>query len=356
MQTSVKIRDGHENFFTPIRLGLALAVLIGHAFSVIGGSPESEPNLAFGLGASYLAVNIFFIASGFLVTKSMMYRKDAADYSSARIMRIYPALIAHVLFVMFIIGPIATNLPLAKFFTDPQVLLQPLMVLTFTETSMTMPGMFENNAEPRASAALWTLRYEMLAYIGTLILFSLGLFRHRWMIVAQFMLTVLAWIGAHMTGLYEGLMPTLQALLRFGMAYTLGSVIYAYQDKMSFHILGLAVLSIVAWLNPVTAFNEIFMNLVLGYGLFFLAYQKMPKLTRLTRMSDISYGVYIYHWCVLQTIRHFWVDVSVAELIMTALPITLILSWASWHWVEKPMLARKNAFARKLRFKKVQPA
>ena len=116
----VKIRDGHDNFFTPMRLFFALMVVIGHAFVVVGGNSTYEPTIFLNYTSSYIAVNLFFIASGFLVTKSMLFREDIAEYSSARLLRIYPALIIHVLFVMFLIGPWVTSLPLKEFFTSPE--------------------------------------------------------------------------------------------------------------------------------------------------------------------------------------------------------------------------------------------
>ena len=75
----------------------------------------------------------------------------------------------HVLFIMLIIGPLATSLPLKEFFSSPDWYLQPLWVLSFFQTDMIMPGIFETNAEQFGSAPLWTLRYEVLAYIGTLV-------------------------------------------------------------------------------------------------------------------------------------------------------------------------------------------
>ena len=141
MFSKVTIREDHDNFFTPIRLLFALMVLVGHAFVVVLGGSSSEPSIFFHYKPSYLAVNLFFIASGFLVTKSMLYREDLVEYGSARSLRIYPALIAHVLFVMIIAGPFVTNLPLKEFFVHPDFWSQPFQVLSFYETNMNLPGL-----------------------------------------------------------------------------------------------------------------------------------------------------------------------------------------------------------------------
>jgi len=103
------IREGHDNFFTPLRLLFASLVVIGHAFVIAERDPTMEPQVLYHYTFSYLAVNLFFIASGFLVTKSMAYRGDTPSFISARALRIFPALIVHVLFIMFVIGPLATK-------------------------------------------------------------------------------------------------------------------------------------------------------------------------------------------------------------------------------------------------------
>ena len=185
---SFEFREGHDNFFTPLRLLFASLVVLGHAFVIGLREAGTEPHVFHHYTFSYLAVNLFFIASGFLVTKSMVYRGDTPSFVSARALRIFPALIVHVLFVMFIIGPLATKASLSDFFTDPDWFLQPLKVLTFFDTDMSMPRIFETNGEQLGSGTLWTLRYEVIAYIGTLAVFSLGLLRKKWMVLLQFVL------------------------------------------------------------------------------------------------------------------------------------------------------------------------
>lgn len=341
MLKTVKIRDGHDNFFTPLRLFFATIVVLGHAYVIALRDVAMEPKLFFHYTLSFLAVNMFFIASGFLVTKSMLYRQDSASFISARTLRIYPALIVHVAFVMLIIGPLATNLPLKEFFTSPDWYLQPFMVLSFFETNMVMPGIFATNAESLGSAPLWTLRYEVLAYIGTLCLFLIGFMRQRWMLLAQFVLPCAAYVLCHSTGVIDALPATAQNILRFGIAYGLGATIYAYREHLSFHWFMLPVFLGLAYLTHQNVLSEITVNLFLAYGVMLVAYTKMPKLSWLKKLSDTSYGVYIYHWAVLQTLFYYMPSLSVMQLFAIGLPITAALAWLSWTYVEKPMLAKK---------------
>ena len=351
----VTIRDGHDNFFTPLRLFFALMVLVGHAVVIVKGGSAHETKVFFNYTPSYLAVNLFFIASGFLVTKSMLYRGDLAAFASARILRIFPALAAHVLFIMFVMGPFVTTLPLREFFTDPQFFMQPFMVLSFFQTNMVLPGALTTNAEPFASAALWTLRYEFLAYIATALIFSLGFMRKKWMILLQFVVCACAWPLSHITGLHEHIPPTLQSMLRFGIAYSLGAVIFAYRDRLKFHAICIPLIAIAAALFHDRTIFEVLVNVLMAYFIFWAAYVKIPKANSLHSMTDISYGVYIYHWGVMQWLFYAFPSMGIGDLVMCGAMVTIPISILSWHLIEKPALSMKKSFAERLRFGRDKP-
>jgi len=352
---TVTIREGHDNFFTPLRFIFAYMVLIGHAFVVIGGNSDSEPHIFYQLTFSYMAVNLFFIASGFLVTGSMLYRKNIESFASARILRIFPALIVHVLLIMFVFGLLTTSLSFIDYITDPDTLKQPFIVLTFIDTEMALPGILPHNNEHIASATLWTLRYEVLAYIGTFLAFSLGLMKHRWMILAQFLIFAITIPLAYQFGIYEKLPATLQACLRFGLCYGLGAAIYAYRDKLKFHILAIPALILLTSLSHNTVLFEVIGAVTAAYMLFWAAYIILPSLNFLRKCDDVSYGLYIYHWAVLQGIYHVLPDIGTWALIALATPMAIGFSMMSWYYVEKPALAYKDRFAEKLSLKKTIP-
>jgi len=349
------IREGHDNFFTPLRLVFASLVVLGHSFIIGLRDAGAEPQLLYHYTFSYLAVNLFFIASGFLVTKSMVFRGDTPSFISARALRIFPALIVHVIFVMIVIGPLATKTPLGQFFSDPDWYLQPLKVLTFFETNMNMPGIFETNEEQIGSAPLWTLRFEVLAYIGTLGVFSLGLLRKKWMVLMQFILPSLGWILALHFGLFEKLPATIENLFRFGIAYGLGATIYAYRDRLSFSWITLGILAAASYLLRETPVVEVLMNTLLAWLVFRVAYMKMPNIKWMQRIPDLSYGIYIYHWCVLQLLFYWFPTLNLIELFVFGFVPTVILSALSWYIVEKPALRSKTRFANWMRNIGIKP-
>jgi len=343
------IREGHDNFFTPLRLVFASLVVLGHAYAIGLRDASAEPHMLYHYTFSYLAVNLFFIASGFLVTKSMVYRGDTPSFISARALRIFPALIIHVLFVMIIIGPLATKAPLKEFFSDPNWYLQPLKVLTFIDTDMVMPRMFETNGEPLGSAPLWTLRFEIIAYIGTLLVFLLGLLRKKWMVLSQFILPSIGWIIGSYFGWFETLPATIENLFRFGIAYGLGAAIYAYRDRVTFSWLTLGALVVASYVLRETPVIEVVTNVLLAWVIFRVAYMKAPRFEWLQRIPDLSYGIYIYHWCILQLLFYWLPNLNVVELFALTFPLTVGLAALSWYIVEKPALRSKKRFATWLR-------
>ncbi len=351
-----QIREGHDNFFTPLRLLFASLVVFGHAFAVALRDTGAEPHILYHYTFSYLAVNLFFIASGFLVTKSMVFRGDTPSFVSARVLRIFPALAVHVVFVMVVVGPLATNLPWVEFFSQPDWYLQPLLVLTFIETDMMMPGIFATNDEGIGSATLWTLRYEVIAYIATLVVFSLGLLRKKWMILLQFVGPSVAWVVGQYFGLFETLPATLESLCRFGIAYGLGAAIYAYRDRVTFSWLTFVALIVASYLLRQTAVIEVLVTALLAWGMFRVAYMRAPKLEWMQKIPDVSYGIYIYHWCILQMLFYWLPHLSVLELFALTFPPTIALSALSWYIVEKPMLRNKTRFANWLRRLGLKPA
>ena len=348
----VRISEGHDNFFTPLRFIFAFMVLIGHAFIVASRDLQGEPHVFYEYTFSYLAVNLFFVASGFLVTKSMLYRGDLAEFASARILRIFPALVLHVLLIMFIVGPLVTQLPLSAYFAQPDLWTQPFQVLSFYNTDMELPQAFIGNNETLASAATWTLRYEVLAYIATALIFTLGFMRKKWMLLAQFVLVSILWMTAKMSGQFDNLPATIKAILRFGVCYSLGAAVFAYRERIRFHIIGLAAVTAAAMLTNGTAIFEVMTAIMIAYFVFWAAYIKLPRLNRLQTVSDISYGIYIYHWVFLQILNYFFPAMGPWEMIVYCAILTIIVSMASWHWVEKPMLNSKTSFAEYLRFGK----
>jgi peptidoglycan/LPS O-acetylase OafA/YrhL len=120
---------GRANNFTLMRLVAAILVLYAHCYPLGLGRGQSNhdpislwliPRV--GTGLAGLAVDVFFVISGFLIVSSYANRAHLASFIEARVLRIYPALGVAVLFTAVVVGGSATSLPAAEYLQASAIL------------------------------------------------------------------------------------------------------------------------------------------------------------------------------------------------------------------------------------------
>ncbi len=170
-----------HNAFGAVRLALALLVVVSHAFSVTTGAVLDEPLAHLtGYTLGEHAVNGFFAVSGFLVTMSLL-RRGPRDYVVARALRIAPGLVAATLAVSLGLGSLMTSLSLSAYWSDPGVWRFVEGTLTTFKSNAALPGVFSENPFRFPMGTVWTLKYEVLCYLGLLAAGLLGTLRRRWL-------------------------------------------------------------------------------------------------------------------------------------------------------------------------------
>jgi len=337
--------EDSTNLFTPLRMILALGVLLGHSFAVNFGPGIPEPLALFDLTISYAAVNGFFVLSGLLITRSIDRNPDLIRYFSARFLRLYPAMAFMVLVASFVVGPLVSILPITTYLSNSQIWIYICDVLSFGDTSGGPPQIFANNPfSGEWSASLWTLRYEAIAYAGTAILAVLGLSRSRTMMLALFVASISVFVGLRL-GLAD-IPVQLLDLSRFAITYLLGAVLYGYRDviRLSWRFGAiLASLTLVFGAFGSFASYEIMFNFTISAALLLIGFATLPGIKKpLSRMPDFSYGVYIWQWPVMQFLWYFGLARDPLTTMVFAIPISVIIGALSWYTIEKPMLAMKN--------------
>ena len=170
-----KYTTSRDNNFNLIRFVAAVLVLYSHSYPLSRG-PESVDHLASFIGMTWgtIAVDVFFVTSGFLITYSFFSRKNIIAFIWARILRIYPALIVAVIFCVFVVGLFFTTNTVSEYLFDPQTLKFFRRNITlFSGVKYELPGVFANNPYLHAvNGSLWTLPYEikMYTYLGIMAL------------------------------------------------------------------------------------------------------------------------------------------------------------------------------------------
>lgn len=328
-----------RNGFTGLRLGLASAVVASHAFSVATGAAGDEPLArATGYTLGEHAVNGFFAVSGFLVTMSCD-RRGARDYAIARTLRILPGLVAATLLVSLVLGPAMTRLPLSAYLQDPGLWSFVRGTLTTFKSNAALPGVFEANPYRAPLGTVWTLKYEVLCYLGVLAAALCGLTRWRLpvlLLVAGLALALASIGAARGTDLPKGL----ETALRLPLIFSAGACLYLWRESLRISGAALACLSAGAVVLVRTPAYPPLMFLAEAYGAVWLALGPMAR-EFFDPKADLSYGIYLYGWPVQQSLHALWPAPTGLALLAPALLLTLPVAALSWYGIERPALSLK---------------
>jgi peptidoglycan/LPS O-acetylase OafA/YrhL len=336
---------GRNNNFHLLRLVAALAVLGSHAFPLASGDRQGEPlRAALGCTPGSIAVDLFFLVSGLLVTISLVRRASAADFVRARVLRIWPGLAVSLLLTVALLGPAFTTLPMGSYFADKETwryLAKNLALLH--GIAYDLPGVFTANPWPRSvNGSLWTLPGEVRCYIALLAAWTLARWADRQrtgmalrVVVAAAWCALLAW---HLAVLRHATLEDSPG--RLPWMFCTGAAMYLARDRivLSWRAAGVAGLALLASTLHPLAFGFTY-TAVLPYVMLCLAYLPRGAILGFNRLGDYSYGTYIYAFPVQQSLVALHPGMGAGALFAASLVATLVLAVASWHVVEHPALA-----------------
>ena len=156
-----------KNAFNFLRLICCIIVIYEHAIVLSGASFVC-------LGLRSIAVNVFFILSGFWVTQSYFRSSSLKDYWVKRCKKILPqyflVIFASILFLSFF-----SSLPLKNYFFNKDVFKYFIAnITTLNFIHPTLPGVFNGINDSAVNGSLWTIKIEIGFYIilPLIILFS----------------------------------------------------------------------------------------------------------------------------------------------------------------------------------------
>ena len=335
-----------DNNFNLIRFVAAALVLVSHCWPLSQGVGMDDPLARFtGHTMGSLAVEVFFFASGFLVTGSLMARGNVLDYAAARILRIFPGLIVAIVFTVIVLGVSFDERSFGDFFTAKATLGFLFQNTTFLIRGFNdLPGIFAGNPYPDAvNGSLWTLPRELRMYcVLAALWFVARKLPKKWPGLFEPMIFCIAGVGLGMhffqyfTGRPHGPVATTGIFFLGASAYVLRGRI-----RVSPELFACCLLALIASLVHREAFFTV-RHLTLGYIVLWLAYAPGGAMRAFNRLGDYSYGLYIYAFPVQQAVVALVPGVSIAGLFLRAMPITLGLAIASWHLVEARALRLKG--------------
>jgi peptidoglycan/LPS O-acetylase OafA/YrhL len=341
------------NNFTLLRLVAALCVLFGRSYALSlghGEDPLSNFLIAvWGESLPSLAVDLFFVTSGFLVTASFMKRGDVLAFVEARLLRIFPGLFVAVLFCVFVVGALFTTLTLQEYLVSPGTwsYLQHNLVL-INGVQFSLPGVFANNPYPvSVNGSLWTLPIEVMMYFWVAVVGMLSLLRDVKVFNLLFFMLCLLFVQSIVAGGFVlGQNPR---TLHLAMLFLLGGWFYANKDVVRFDYFFLSMLGVLVVLTSSFGVSLFVKSVFFAYAVLFFALHPSVRMPSLDRYGDVSYGLYIYAFPVQQAIAYSVHEVSPMGMFVLSIFITSILAVLSWQFVEEPALKLKGCFGRWLR-------
>lgn len=346
-----EVIDSKNNNFNLIRMIAATAVIFSHSFALALGENGFEPiyNLL-GMSLGGIAVNVFFITSGLLVTRSLCFKINLRQFVIARALRIYPALIVSVL-VCLIVGTIISTLSFNEFIRNNNsikfILYNSSIIISDFQT---LPGVFEQAPyDSSVNGSLWTLPWELRMYlvllgVGVLILIAKRFkFKKNIIPITILLIALISTMFYFHYHLNQEVHWFYSKFSRFLSAFFLGGSLYILKNHIVLSkkiLLGCNLLLIISFLFNKDVFFVVFV-LFSPYIILCIAYLPKGKILQYNTLGDYSYGTYIYAWPIQQMLAITFIGITPAKMMFFTFFLTLFFAILSWHLIEKPAMRLK---------------
>jgi len=342
-----------DNNLDILRLLAAWMILYSHSFILYGNKNDFSDTFLVNYSTSHIALSIFFIISGYLITASYYYKSDLKLFMASRLLRLIPALAVVLLITVFVLGPVATNLTLGEYFSDINTYKYLRGVLLFP-LKYELPGVFNETPYPNAvNGSLWSLEVEFKCYLMIAALGVCKLLRKN-IIAVMTVISILMYLvldsfpemfdkrflGMKYTNLHTGSL--------WFSAFLVGASFFLFKDKIEFNRnFFIAAVAIDAVLWVAIPFGEYFRMITLGYIMLYLGFHVKACGAKL-KGNDISYGVYIYAFPIQQLyMLYIGEKFGFAGFILICTLAVAICGFLSWRFVEKPALGWRDKFRTK---------
>ena len=324
-----------------IRLFAAIAVLFSHSFLIAEGDERNEPLESMtGEILGVYGVFVFFIMSGFLVTRSCCATSSSKTYFWNRFLRIYPGYAVSIIICLFVVCPFFTTPSPDNHGQTLSFLDDFARSLLFLDNILLCDGAWFYSSDSGMGEVLngvyWTIKIEVLLYIFLALLKKLNLLR------SEIVFTLaLASTGLFLADWY----PNFELWgLTFGMpGFFAGSFLFFAMSQREFKFSTVLVFLFLLAVSGLFGLLPKLFPVLAAYPVLALGFLKLPDFDLKLRSGDYSYGMYLFGWPVQQILRS-WVGDSMSgwTFFLLSLPLVFIFSILSWHLIEKPSLRFKT--------------
>ena len=338
------ISSSQKNNFDLIRLILAITVFIVHT-AILTELPVYNHIASF-LNSS-IAVYAFFIVSGFLIFMSYDNNTLIKSFFKKRFLRIFPGYAFVIISVSLSAFILSTYSPIDYFSYDwLRYIFFNLITVNFLQP--TLPGVFSENPLDAVNGALWTIKVEVMFY-ATVPLIGL-LFRKyntATILIILYILSIIyyestMYMGGHTNkAVYFLLAKQLPGQLAF---FVSGALLYYYFDHFKRYAMPYLISSIFFFILYKYYNIWVFFPFSLAFIIVYTA-TIFKYIGNFGKYGDFSFGIYIWHFPIIQTFVHYNLLVTYPILGSISLLLTvLIFAVLSWKFIEKPFLRKQSHY------------
>lgn len=338
--------DSHKNNFGFLRLLFAYLVILSHSPELIDGNSSREllhqltDNLTFGV----LAVDSFFIISGYLICQSFVHSTNLKSFLFKRILRIYPAFVAIWIISILLIVPLAGGWHLLNNLSIFDWARMIVKIFALSQPHVN-DFLFVEHIKP-LNGSMWTIRYEFMCYLIIPIIALIGLNKRNAVLIL--ILSISLNIYTRVTGIdwvIQSPIPfSLFIFTRLLSAFMIGICFYQYRERLMWNNkISLFCFTLLTFclFNP--QFAELGLIIFGSYLLFNFAFNfNNSFIQKIGTENDISYGVYLHAWPVQGLFIQSFSNINPWILTVITICTVSITGYLSWIWIEKPFLLMKK--------------
>lgn len=329
----------NKNCFDFLRFFFAANILLAHLAEL---SQNKDLFVLSYFSNAIIGVKGFFVISGFLVSKSYVNTPSLKDYFVKRVKRIVPAYVVVVLFSALIFS-LFSSYTFGAYFSSIDTYKYigwNLLFLNFMHPCL--PGLFDANLHCAVNGALWTLKIEEgfyvvlplifygiqkikkpILWLGSLYLLSLG----YWFVMNSYWNQPL--LAKQLPGYLCYFITGIFLFLNFDwiMKNKEGFLLFAVLVLAVYHLSDLSI--------------DILYPAAFGIVVIIAAYN-IPFLNNFGKYGDFTYGLYIYHFPIIQLFRQCNLFEKYDPFVMAigVILITLCFAVFSWFYIERRFLDR----------------
>ncbi|WP_291365394.1 acyltransferase family protein [Acetobacter sp. UBA5411] len=320
----------HKNSFGFLRLFFAFLVIVSHTPELKDGNRSREilTSIFGSLSFGEVAVDGFFIISGYFIVTSFIRSSSISSYFIKRIFRIYPGYIASFIFCLLIVGPLAGT-PIAEL---PRHVVRQIINIPMLRAPI-LPHVFDGQPYPSLNGAMWSLSYEFSCYVIVVLLGLSGIFKRSSAVFLLIIFLISFYILSQSHYAQLNTFFRLCMVFMCGAAWAVAPKLRAWSWTLFFISSTISILFLF-----LGKYAEIGLSIFGSYSILSFGFLvNKGILTKINNKTDISYGVYLYAWPIEKLIFLYFPTISLISAGTIDFLMSALCAIASWHIVERPM-------------------